>query len=148
MLKAIPLTLLDANEYVRAFHRHHAPIYRDKFRIGCVDTDRDTMVGVIQVGRPVSRILDDGHTLEVVRLCTDGTKDVCSFLYSRAARISKELGYCKIIPYILNSESGVSLKAAGWTFEAYTSGGSWNRTKRPRDTSAPTVPKQRWGKVL
>ena len=148
MLKAIPLTLLDANEYVRALHHHHDPVYRDKFRIGCMDTDRDTMVGVIQVGRPVSRILDDGHTLEVVRLCTDGTKDVCSFLYSRAARVSKELGYCKIITYILNSESGVSLKAAGWTFEAYTSGGNWNRSKRPRDTSAPTVPKQRWDKVL
>lgn len=148
MLKAIPVTLRDANEYVRVFHRHHAPVYRDKFRIGCIDTAGNRMVGVIQVGRPVSRILDNGQTLEVVRLCTDGTKDACSFLYSRAARVCKELGYSKIITYILDSETGVSLKAAGWTFEAYTSGGSWNRTKRPRDTLAPTVPKQRWGKAL
>lgn len=49
------------------------------------------MVGVVQVGRPVSRVLDDGKTLEVVRLCCDGTRNVCSFLYSAAARVAKAL---------------------------------------------------------
>ncbi len=71
------------------------------------------MVGVVQVGRPASRNLDDGKTVEVVRLCTDGTKDVCSFLYAKAARIAKEMGYEKIITYILESENGSSLTDAG-----------------------------------
>lgn len=143
---AIPLELSAANEFVAKLHRHHAPVYRDKFRVGAVVDGK--LVGVVQVGRPVSRNLDDGKTVEVVRLCTDGTKDVCSFLYAKAARIAKEMGYEKIITYILESENGVSLKAAGWEQESTTKGGEWNRKNRPRNTTAPTVPKKRYGKNL
>lgn len=145
-LKAVPLELKAANDYVARLHRHHDPVYRDKFRFGASLDGR--LVGVIQIGRPVSRNLDDGKTLEVVRLCTDGTKDVCSFLYSKAARIAKEMGYEKIITYILCSESGTSLKASGWVEEATTSGGHWSRPSRPRETTAPTVPKKRYAKYL
>lgn len=143
---AVPLELKQANEFVSSLHRHHQPVHRDKFRIGAWHNGR--LVGVVQVARPVSRMLDDGETVEVVRLCTDGTKDVCSFLYSKAARIAKEMGYKKIITYILESESGTSLKAAGWEQEAVTSGGHWTRPSRPRSTTAPTVPKKRYSKIL
>lgn len=143
---AIPLELSAANEFVAKLHRHHDPVYRDKFRVGAVLNGK--LVGVVQVGRPVSRNLDDGKTVEVVRLCTDGTKDVCSFLYAKAARIAKEMGYEKIITYILESENGISLKAAGWEQEAVTKGGEWNRKNRPRNTTAPTAPKKRYGKNL
>ena len=145
-LEAIPLELKQANEFVTELHRHHDAVYRDKFRVGASLNGK--LVGVVQVGRPVSRMLDDGKTVEVVRLCTDGTKDVCSFLYSRAARIAKEMGYTKIITYILESESGSSLKASGWKQEAVTSGGNWSRPSRPRNTTAPTVPKKRYAKIL
>ena len=145
-LEAVPLELSQANEFVSELHRHHDAVYRDKFRIGA--SLEGKLVGVVQVGRPVSRMLDDGKTVEVVRLCTDGTKDVCSFLYSRAARIAKEMGYEKIITYILESESGTSLIASGWHQEAVTSGGSWSRPSRPRNTTAPTVPKKRFAKIL
>lgn len=121
-------------------------MYRDKYRIGC-ESDGE-LVGVVQCGRPVSRHLDDGKTIEVVRLCSDGTKDVCSFLYSRAARIAKEMGYAKIITYILESESGTSLKASGWSFECEAGGGNWNCSSRPRKTTAPQCRKQRWCKNL
>lgn len=144
--KTVPLELKAANEYVAMLHRHHDPVYRDKFRFGASLDGK--LVGVIQVGRPVSRNLDDGKTLEVVRLCTDGTKDVCSFLYSKAARIAKEMGYEKIITYILCTESGTSLKASGWIEEATTSGGHWSRPSRPRETTAQTVPKKRYAKYL
>lgn len=146
MIEAVPLELKQANEFVSRLHRHHDAVYRDKFRIGAMLNGE--LVGVVQVGRPVSRMLDDGKTLEVVRLCTNGTKDVCSFLYSRAARIAKEMGYEKIITYILESESGTSLKASGRHQEAVTSGGSWARPSRPRNTTAPTVPKKRYAKIL
>lgn len=145
-LEAIPLELKQANEFVATLHRHHDAVYRDKYRIGALLDGK--LVGVVQVGRPVSRMLDDGQTVEVVRLCTDGTKDVCSFLYGKAARIAKEMGYSKIITYILESESGTSLKAAGWIQEATTSGGHWSRPSRPRNTTAPTVPKKRFAKQL
>lgn len=156
-MKAIPLELKTANEYVQEMHRHHIPVHRDKFRVGC-QADDGHLCGVIQVGRPVNRNLDDGKTLEVVRCCTDGTQNACSFLYSRAARIAKELGYTKLITYILESESGTSLKASGWKLEADNiGGGSWDTPSRHRyqmigqislfpckQEKYPMTKKQRW----
>lgn len=144
--KAVPIELKAANEYVDRVHRHHMHVHRDKYRVGCVLDGR--LVGVVQVARPVSRMLDDGATLEVVRLCTDGTADACSFLYAKAARIARELGYRKIITYILQDESGISLKAAGWRKETDIKGHSWDCPSRPRCTNAPTCDKQRWAKNL
>ena len=148
LLIAVPIELKDANEYVASLHRHHKPVHRDKFRVACID-EEGNLHGVIQAGRPVSRILDDGKTLEVVRCCTDGTRNACSFLYSRMARVAKEMGYSKIITYILDSEDGISLKASGWKKEADTQGNrSWNCPSRPRQTAAPICQKQRWSKLL
>lgn len=146
MLKAEPIELRDANAFVERLHRHHDPVYRDKFRVAAVSDGQ--IVGVCQVGRPVSRINDDGHTVEVVRLCTDGTKNACSFLYARAARAAEALGYRKIITYILETEDGASLRAAGWHYETDTKGGTWSCPSRPRTTTAPTCKKQRWAKTF
>ena len=157
---AVPMELKDAQNFINAHHRHHQASHRDKFRIAA--SDGKNIVGVIQVGRPISRALDDGHTLEVLRLCTTGEKDVCSFLYSRAARIAKEMGYTKIITYILESEPGTSLRASGWKLEADGVGGSdWNVPSRPREVVASQMSlfpekqkypvgekKQRWCKWL
>ena len=157
---AVPMELKDAQNFINAHHRHHQASHRDKFRIAA--SDGKNIVGVIQVGRPISRVLDDGHTLEVLRLCTTGQKDVCSFLYSRSARIAKEMGYTKIITYILESESGTSLRASGWKLEADGVGGSdWNVPSRPREVVATQMSlfpekqkyplgekKQRWCKWL
>lgn len=145
-LMAVPLNRKEADEYIAQNHRHHGPTQGDKFRIGACDEGK--LVGVVQVGRPVARNLDDGKMLEVTRLCSDGTKDVCSFLYAKAARVAKELGYERIITYILESEPGTSLKAVGWKEDGITTGGEWGRPSRPRKTTAPTVPKKRFVRVL
>lgn len=146
MIEAISLSLKEANEFVFNLHRHHPPVHRDKFRVGALIDGK--LVGVAQVGRPVSRNLDDGQTVEVVRLATDGTKNVCSFLYARCARASQELGFKRIITYILESEAGTSLEAAGWIYDGITNGGSWDCPSRPRQTKAPTVKKKRYIKIL
>lgn len=144
---AVPLELKEANAFVCQHHRHHGPVYRDKFRVGA--TLNGKLVGVVQVGRPVSRVLDDHMTLEVTRLCTDGTPNACTFLYGKAARIAKEMGYRKIITYILQSETGGSLKASGWVCESTKCGGGrWDTPSRRRTTSSPTGSKQRWCKLL
>ena len=106
------------------------------------------LVGIAQVGRPVARALDDGKTCEVIRLCTDGADNACSFLYARAARIAAAMGYEKIITYILEEEPGTSLKAAGWEKEAPVAGRSWSCKSRPREDHAPTCNKTRWAKSL
>lgn len=146
-MKAEPIELKTANEFVANLHRHHPPVYRDKFRLACI-ADDGHMCGVIQAARPVSRHIDNGKTIEVVRCCTDGEYNACSFLYSRMARIAKEMGYEKIITYILDSETGTSLKAAGWHKEADTYGHNWNCPSRPRNTQAPACNKQRWSKAI
>ena len=120
-MNAVPLTLTEANQFIEKYHRHHHKVPRDKFRVGCEVGGK--LVGVATVGQPLARLLCDGFTLEVTRLCTDGTKGVCSFLYSRCARIAKEMGYHKIITYILESEDGTSLKASGWHCEVEKCGG-------------------------
>ena len=87
--------------------------------------------------------------LEVTRLVTDGTKNACSFLYSAAARAGKELGYKKIQTFILASEPGISLIAAGWTLAGECDGGSWTRGSKPgRRQDQPQGPKHRYEKVL
>ena len=143
---AVPLDRKAVNEFVDTLHRHHSHSAGDKYRLGCALDGK--LVGVVQVGRPVARCHDDGYTLEVTRLCTDGTKDACSFLYSRAARVAKELGYKRIVTYILESEPGTSLLASGWKQTGVTAGGSWDTPSRPRTDKAPTVPKKRFEKRL
>lgn len=147
MLKAVPIELKAANDFVSRLHRHHAPVHRDKFRVAAIREDGE-LCGVVQIGRPVSRKLDDGKTAEVVRLCTDGTHNACSFLYARAASAAKALGYQRIITYILEAEDGASLRAAGWKYDGMTSGGSWDRASRPREQKAPICRKKRYIKIL
>lgn len=145
-MKAMPIERKDAAALIAALHRHHEPVMRDKYRVAAWHDGQ--VVGVVQVGNPVARALCDGKTLEVVRLCTDGTKNACSFLYGAAARIAREMGYSKIITYILDTEDGTSLKASGWTKEADIRGHAWGCPSRPRQTTAPTCDKQRWAKHL
>ena len=112
MLKLVPITFKKANEFVKQHHRHHKPVVGHKFSVACQNDG--VLCGVAIAGRPVSRHLDNGFTIEVNRLCTDGTKNACSMLYSAVWRIAKPMGYKKAITYILESESGTSLRAAGW----------------------------------
>lgn len=129
MLELVPISLKEANAFVEQHHRHHRPVVGHKFSIAAAD-DRE-IVGVAIVGRPVSRYLDDGWTLEVNRLCTNGTKNACSFLYAAAWRAARNMGYKKLITYILDTETGSSLKAAGWKCVGQAGGKCWTGVRRP-----------------
>ena len=146
-MKIVPITLRAANAYVVERHRHHKSSRGHKFSIGLMVDEE--ILGVAICGRPVSRGSDDGYTLEVARLCTDGTENACSKLYGSCARIAKEMGYTKIQTYILQSEPGTSLKASGWIMEAVTNGGQWKRNDGVINrTDQPTEPKKRWVRFL
>ena len=87
--------------------------------------------------------------LEVIRLVTDGTHNACSMLYGAAARAGAALGFIRIQTYILDSEPGTSLRAAGWTDEGEAGGGQWKHTDgQPRRTDQPTGMKRRYAKML
>jgi hypothetical protein len=146
-MRIVPITLKKANEIVTQWHRHHKPSVGHKFSVGLMEGD--IYIGIAICGRPVARGSDDGLTLEVARLCTDGTQNACSKLYGACARVAKEMGYEKIQTYILESEPGISLKASGWVMEAITAGGQWKRKDGVINrTDQPTEPKQRWVKWL
>lgn len=146
MLELTPISLKQANVFVDVFHRHHKAVAGHKFSIGCSENGR--LVGVVIVGRPISRYLDDGKTLEVNRLCTLGVKNACSILYAAAARAAKAMGYEKIITYILQSENGGSLKAAGWKCAGLAGGKEWTGARKPPVPLYPKEKKIRYEKLL
>lgn len=145
-MKIVPITLKLANEYVDNHHRHHRHTTGHKFSIG-LESDGE-LIGVAICGRPVSRYLDNGRTLEINRLCTDGTYNACSMLYGACARIAKEMGYEKIITYILKSENGSSLKASNFICEGECGGAVWTGKRSGRDNGVPQEKKTRWTKQL
>jgi len=143
-LHVCPLPLDEANAFVAQHHRHHQPVIGHKFSIGVAD-EAGEVRGVAIIGRPVARMLDDGLTLEVTRLATDGCPNACSALYSAAWRAAKAMGYRRIGTYILDTEPGTSLVAAGWRcVNARAGGGEWGRDGRPRVDKHPTQGKLRW----
>jgi len=121
-LEIFPVTLGQANDFVARLHRHSKPTVGHKFSVG-VKAD-GVLCGVAIIGRPVARRLDDGTTVEVTRLCTDGTSNACSMLYAAARRAAKALGYRRIYTYTLPHEGGSSLRAAGFTLDKATAGGA------------------------
>lgn len=141
-LQLQPITFKEASAFVRLHHRHHAPSVGHKFSIAANDGAR--VVGVVTVGRPVARHLDNGWTLEVTRCTTDGTKNAASLLYGAAWRATKALGYRRLITYTLVEEPGTSLRAAGWQALYQTEGGSWDCPSRPRVDTHPLGQKTLW----
>ena len=141
-LRHVRIELKEAHTFVQTYHRHHKPGPGPLFSIGAALGDK--IVGVAIVGRPVSRMRQDGATVEVTRLCTDGTRNACSFLYGAAARAAFALGYERIGTYTLPEEGGASLRGAGWKLIGVRGGGAWGRTSRPRIDKHPTQQKLFW----
>ena len=143
-MKIIPISLKEANEFVKRYHRHNKPVVTHKVSIGLEQNGE--LVGVGIAGRPISRILDDGRTLELRRVCVkDGFQNACSKLMARLKRIGQLLGYTRIITYTLQKESGASLRAIGGRPVARKPSSSW--ALRPGSGEHQAVydePKYRW----
>lgn len=144
------ISLKQANDYVRMFHRHCKPVPGHKFSLGilrqnCFMPQAWALVGAAIVARPVARMLDDGFTMEVRRLVLAYREpNACSKLLGACRRIAKRLGAKRVITYTLERESGISLRAAGWIPTATTRGGSWSNARRPRVDQHDLGKKIRW----
>lgn len=136
-LEIRPIILRAANAYVAQYHRHNIPTNGHKWSLAVYDGDR--LCGVAIAGQPVARRLDDGMTIEVRRVCTDGTHNACSALYGACARVAKEMGYARILTYTLATEPGTSLKASGWKDCGECGGGTWDVPSRPREIAQTTL---------
>lgn len=142
-LTVVAVPLAEANEFVRQHHRHHKPTVGHKFSMGVAD-ESGTVRGVAIIGRPVGRYLDDGLTLEVNRVATDGCPNACSALYGAARRATFALGYRRLITYTLVSEPGTSLRAAGWKCLGERGGLRWTGARRPAVDTHPAQMKLLW----
>lgn len=143
MLDLQPVSLREARAFVDRHHRHLGAPAGAKFAIGLTDGER--VLGVILVGRPVSRHLDDGWTAEVNRCCVlEGVKNGCSKLYAASWRAARAMGYRRLVTYTLEGEPGTSLEAAGWRIVGQTKEEGWDRPSRPRVDEHPTQRKIRW----
>ncbi len=145
-MRIAPITFRKASGYINENHRHHNATTGCKFCISVID-DEGHIHGVAVCGRPVSRRLDDGYTLEINRVCTDGTKNACSMLYGACSRIAKAMGYKKVITYTLHSENGASLKASNFNCEGQAGGTHWTGI-RNKGQSIPAEMKKRWSLYL
>jgi hypothetical protein len=144
-LRLVPVDWQTACRFVAAWHRHHQPPVGYKFAIGVAD-DRDQLVGVAIVGRPVGRHADDGLTLEVTRTTTDGTTNANSMLYGATARAAFALGYRRLVTFTQADESGASLRGAGWRVVAERPArAGWSTPSRPRqDHGIDHLPRTLW----
>ena len=138
----VPCSIQDAREFLCQFHRHHGAPLSGLFALACAAGE--SVCGVAIVGRPVARMLQDGWTAEVTRLATNGTKNACSLMYGACWRAARALGYRKLVTYILSTEPGTSLTAAGWREVGRVAGRSWHCESRPRVDRAPKQDKIRW----
>ncbi len=142
-LRVTPITLREANFYVAENHRHHGET-RGCIVVCAVSDEAGEIHGVGIAGRPVSRMLQDGYTAEVTRLCTDGTRNACSMLYRALWRALRALGYLRLVTYTLPEEGGGSLRAAGFKLIGEAGGGSWSVPSRPRIDTHPLQTKLKW----
>jgi len=163
--------LKTANEIVARFHRHSDPVGVAMRQVIATNRTTGDIIGTGILGRPVSLILDDGLTLEVSRTATDGTEHACSAILGALAREAQRLTLSgnhvhRLTTYTRASESGASLRAAGWRLDVkhhsrFVLNGlaverkivpiqpkSWSNPSRPRPIRAPGEPRLRWIKLL
>ncbi len=147
-LQIIPVTLDAANEYVWRLHRHKPEkLPGHSFSVGVATAD-GVLCGVAIVGNPSAPALQDGILAEIRRVCTDGTPNACSMLYGTARKAARAMGRRPVITYTLATESGASLRAAGFRVDKQAAGGPahlWHN--RPGRKVLPTESDLIGGKV-
>ena len=133
-LHAVPITLREANDFVAQHHRHNGRTARSGGRWAVGASDGGGLIGVAIVGNPLSAAYMDGRTAEVLRLCVlpDAQRGACSFLYAACWRAWRALGGRRLVTYTLTTESGASLRGAGWRVlhVSRPSNGGWQAKSR------------------
>lgn len=117
-LDASPITQLEAKLFIGLKHRH---LKRVTGGIVSVSIRRGgELVGAAMFGRPVASKTQNSipGIAEVVRAAViPGVRGGNSKLYKMCATIAREQGYWAIQTFTIESESGVSLRAAGFILD-------------------------------
>jgi hypothetical protein len=143
-LELRPIGTREASIVVRQLHRHLPRVVGGLFAVACYD--HDELVGVGVASLPKARLARDGFTVEISRVATDGHKNACSKIYGALCRACAAIGVRRVITFTRLDEPGTSLRAAGFVQTGMTREQSWNRPKRPRETTRSQV--RRWERNL
>jgi len=144
-LELCPMDRSAAYAFIDKHHRHLGAPKRTGYKFAIGLERGGVLIGCAVVGKPQSRMRRGTYPYlaEVTRLCTDGTPHASSKLYAACWRAVRAMGFRALGTYTLETESGVSLRAAGYRLLYTTKGGTWNRRSRPR-LDVCTGPKQFW----
>lgn len=157
-LDLAPVTLADAKRFVGVHHRHNLPPVTWRFGVGVQSAGE--LIGVGMAGNPMARKLAqaDPTLIEIIRVTTPehSAPNVCSMIYGALCRAAKALGFRRVISYTLASESGASLRAAGFEpVAALPPSRGWDQPSRPRieldlfgNHRTPPEAKVRWERRL
>lgn len=146
VLSARAVAFRDACALVNMYHRHLASPVGHLFSGGVFDGE--LMVAAVIVGRPLACAQQDGRTVQILRVATDGTRNACSKAMGWAMAQAQQRGYERMLTYTLAHEPGGSLRAVGFIEDGLTRGGTWSSPGRPRQDRHPTQPKRRWVKLI
>lgn len=149
MIELRPITIRQATGFVAAYHRHSGPPRGARFCIAAMEEGR--LIGIVMVGRPMARGLDDGLTAEAIRVCTldDAPKGTPSKLLRAAWRAWAAMGGHRLVTYTLERESGASLRGAGFRLVGMVPARSWHTPARARKSRPIELEaKRRWELAL
>lgn len=139
-----PITRNAAMAFLAANHRHlRRALTGWLFGVALVNEDGEIQ-GIGCAARPSARMLQDGLTFELVRVCTNGVPNGCSQIYGALRQAARALGYQRVVTYTREDEPGTSLRAAGFICDGPAGGGECSRPSRPRKPSEDPSPKTRW----
>ncbi len=133
------ISIREARRFIEQRHRHLPRIQGAIAALGLWVDGR--LRGVVTIGRAAR--MDAPDVAVITRLCTDGCRNGCSRLYSKAKRLAQAFGFVGVKTFTRHDEGGASLLACGATEDGHTKPEHWSRTGRPRDTS-DTAPRRRW----
>lgn len=109
----IPLKWQESQAFVEMHHRHSKPLKRHIFSIG-VSLNGLDLNGVATVDRCSGAWSSRKDHMEVRRLCTDGTKNLGSFLLGKASTACFAMGAKIVFTYTQPQESCSTQLADNW----------------------------------
>lgn len=143
-LELQPLPVRAACDEVWILHRHLPRVVGGLF--ACALWVDGTRVAVAIASLPKAPQSNDGFTVEISRLASDGHRNACSRLYGALCRAAAAVGYRRAITFTRLDEPGTSLVAAGFTDDGLTREQSWDRPSRSRSAERSQV--RRWVRRL
>lgn len=140
-----PWTVKAGKPWVKQVHRRLPNVQGAMWCIAVYSSLSREVVGCALVGHAAHVWSEQTAVLSVLRVAVlEGYPNACSMLYGACSRMAKAAGAEGLVTYLHGDEHGTSLKASGWIFGGWTSGGEHSRESRPRTAAIDSAPKQRW----